>query len=207
MMDLSLLSALGLLVAAAVLLWQLVHGRRLAASMTGASGRRWPSLPGALAATLAVALAGANLALWLDVRARAHANPVADDTPAARADVTSAAPIDHGADMQTAIAKLAAKLREHPEDAEGWVLLGRTYNALQRPAEAREAFRHALAAAPNDPDIARESADQNSDHGRETGGDPLSIQEITAVGLPSAPHDSEKSKAPLGTTSLAPRNP
>jgi cytochrome c-type biogenesis protein CcmI len=72
---------------------------------------------------------------------------------------TAAMPMpDHGTDMQAAIAKLADKLRQHPDDAEGWALLGRTYKATQHYAEARAAFRHALEAAPGDTDLAREYA-------------------------------------------------
>jgi cytochrome c-type biogenesis protein CcmH len=70
----------------------------------------------------------------------------------------TAAPLQHGPDMQTAIAKLADKLRQHPDDAEGWALLGRTYKAMQQYAQAREAFRHAVAAAPGDTELAREYA-------------------------------------------------
>jgi cytochrome c-type biogenesis protein CcmH len=65
---------------------------------------------------------------------------------------------DHGTDMQAAIAKLAEKLRQHPDDAEGWALLGRTYKTTQHYAEAREAFGRALEAAPGDADLAREYA-------------------------------------------------
>ena len=65
---------------------------------------------------------------------------------------------DHGADMQAAIATLAEKLRQHPDDAEGWALLGRTYKATQHYAEARDAFHHALEATPGDTDLAREYA-------------------------------------------------
>ena len=70
----------------------------------------------------------------------------------------AAPPIDHGDDMQAAITKLAAKLQQHPEDAEGWALLGRTYKAMQQYAQAREAFRHAVAAAPGDTALAAEYA-------------------------------------------------
>ena len=71
----------------------------------------------------------------------------------------SAAPLaDHGSDIQAAIAKLATKLREHPDDAEGWALLGRTYKATEHYAEARDAFQHAVAAAPGDADFEREYA-------------------------------------------------
>ena len=70
----------------------------------------------------------------------------------------AAPPIDHGDDMQAAIAKLAGKLQQHPEDAEGWALLGRTYKAMQQYAQARDAFRHAVEAAPGDTALAAEYA-------------------------------------------------
>lgn len=40
---------------------------------------------------------------------------------------------------------LEARLRTEPGDAEGWLLLGRTYAQLQRVADSRRAFRQALA--------------------------------------------------------------
>jgi cytochrome c-type biogenesis protein CcmH/NrfG len=80
-----------------------------------------------------------------------------DDTHAAVGSA-SAPPIDHGADMQAAIAKLAGKLQQHPEDAEGWALLGRTYKAMQQYAQARDAFRRAVDAAPGDTGLAAEYA-------------------------------------------------
>jgi cytochrome c-type biogenesis protein CcmH/NrfG len=80
-----------------------------------------------------------------------------DDAHAA-AGSRAAPPIDHGADMQAAIAKLAAKLQQHPEDAEGWALLARTYKAMQQYAQARDAFRHAVEAAPEDSSLAAEYA-------------------------------------------------
>ncbi len=70
----------------------------------------------------------------------------------------TAMPVDHGADMQAAIARLADKLRQHPDDAQGWVLLARTYKATQHYPEARDAFKHALEAAPGDPGLEREYA-------------------------------------------------
>jgi cytochrome c-type biogenesis protein CcmI len=95
-----------------------------------------------------------------------------DDTHAAVGS-GAAPPIDHGADMQAAIAKLAGKLQQHPEDAEGWALLGRTYKAMQQYAQARDAFRHAVEAAPGDTDLAREYA------AAETPADPGSASEST----------------------------
>ena len=74
------------------------------------------------------------------------------------AETASVPPADHGVDMQSAIARLAEKLRAHPEDAEGWALLGRTYRAMQQYAQARDAFRHAVTAAPTDAGYRRELA-------------------------------------------------
>ena len=80
------------------------------------------------------------------------------DDPHAAVGSGAAPPIDHGADMQAAIAKLAGKLQQHPRDAEGWALLGRTYKAMQQYAQARDAFRHAVEAAPGDTGLAAEYA-------------------------------------------------
>jgi cytochrome c-type biogenesis protein CcmI len=116
--------------------------------------------PRRLRATLYVGLAVAVLVplgalgayrWWGSPQAVSEAAPLSGDT--------AAMPVpDHGTDMQAAIAKLADKLRQHPDDAEGWALLGRTYKATQHYAEARDAFRHALEAAPGDTDLAREYA-------------------------------------------------
>jgi cytochrome c-type biogenesis protein CcmH len=80
----------------------------------------------------------------------------------------STMPVDHGADMQAAIARLADKLRQSPDDAQGWALLGRTYNATQHYPEARDAFKHAVDAAPGDAGLEREytAAEIPNDQGR-----------------------------------------
>ena len=40
--------------------------------------------------------------------------------------------------------KLEAKLRDHPEDANGWLLLARSYEHVRRPDDARNAYRQAV---------------------------------------------------------------
>ncbi len=82
-------------------------------------------------------------------------NPRALDPEA----LTAQAPADHGADMQAAIAKLADKLKQNPDDAEGWALLGRAYKATQRFSEGRDALKHAHDLAPADADITVEYAE------------------------------------------------
>ncbi|HEY4293625.1 tetratricopeptide repeat protein [Luteibacter sp.] len=47
-----------------------------------------------------------------------------------------------------AIDQLLARLKEHPDDAQAWVLLGKTYAMLKQPADARSAYDHAMKADP-----------------------------------------------------------
>lgn len=54
---------------------------------------------------------------------------------------------DSGPEMQQAIATLVQRLKDHPEDVEGWALLGRAYQALNRPNDSLDAFKHAHALA------------------------------------------------------------
>ena len=46
--------------------------------------------------------------------------------------------------LDEAISGLEQKLAENPSDEEGWVLLGSSYLALQRPADAVQAYRRAI---------------------------------------------------------------
>lgn len=68
-------------------------------------------------------------------------------TPAALNGVTAAAaaPIS----MQQALAELRTHLQQQPDDLQGWMLLAQTSSMLRQPAEARDAFDHALKLAPN----------------------------------------------------------
>lgn len=78
--------------------------------------------------------------------------PRAVDTSAVAAQ--AAAPADHTQNMEAAISNLVAKLKQNPEDIEGWTLLGRAYEATERFAEARDALKHAYDLAADDPDVA-----------------------------------------------------
>jgi cytochrome c-type biogenesis protein CcmH len=55
--------------------------------------------------------------------------------------------------MDQAIAGLAEKLKQTPDDVQGWALLGRAYLETQHFAEARDALKHAHDLAPDDSDI------------------------------------------------------
>ena len=47
------------------------------------------------------------------------------------------------------VQELARRMRENPEDVEGWRLLGRSYMQLGQPLQARNAFREAWVRTPN----------------------------------------------------------
>jgi len=62
------------------------------------------------------------------------------------------------ADMEQAITGLAAKLKQNPNDAQGWALLARAYQATDRLDESRDAFKQAHEHAPDDADLTIEYA-------------------------------------------------
>lgn len=57
------------------------------------------------------------------------------------------------ADMPELVANLAQRLRENPDNGEGWALLGRSYLFLERPDEAAQAFAKAHALLGDEPDF------------------------------------------------------
>jgi cytochrome c-type biogenesis protein CcmH len=70
--------------------------------------------------------------------------------------------VEHGATVQqleTMVGRLAARLRENPDDADGWKLLGRSYGALGRFGEAADAYAKAAARAPRDAQLLVDFAD------------------------------------------------
>jgi cytochrome c-type biogenesis protein CcmH len=62
------------------------------------------------------------------------------------------------ANLTEAIAQLEAELAQHPNEPEGWRLLGRSYASQQRYAEAQEAFAKAVKLLPDDPNLLAEAA-------------------------------------------------
>jgi cytochrome c-type biogenesis protein CcmH len=61
--------------------------------------------------------------------------------------------------IEAVVERLAAKMKENPDDAEGWKLLGRSYASLGRFPEAAEAYARAAARAPRDADLLVDLAD------------------------------------------------
>jgi cytochrome c-type biogenesis protein CcmH len=63
------------------------------------------------------------------------------------------------AEMTVLVEKLAAHLREAPNNVEGWRLLGRSYGALERSADAANAYARAFALTPTDMELAADLAE------------------------------------------------
>ncbi len=62
-------------------------------------------------------------------------------------------------ELASAVTQLAARLAQNPEDVDGWFLMGRSYRAMDRYAEAADAFRRALELVPDQPVILIELAE------------------------------------------------
>lgn len=55
--------------------------------------------------------------------------------------------------------QLAQRLRSEPDDVEGWVMLARSYAALERPGDAAMAYGKAIKLAPEEPALRADYAD------------------------------------------------
>jgi cytochrome c-type biogenesis protein CcmH len=63
------------------------------------------------------------------------------------------------AEMTVLVEKLAAHLQQAPNNVEGWKLLGRSYGALERPADAANAYARAFELTPTDMELAADLAE------------------------------------------------
>ena len=72
--------------------------------------------------------------------------------------------------------KLAARMQEKPNDAEGWMMLGRAYRALDRFDEAADALRKAVALRPENADLLADLAEVLAlRSGRQLAGEPTRL--------------------------------
>ena len=73
------------------------------------------------------------------------------ETVAATAKATQgASPEERRAMIESMVERLASRLEQQPDDAEGWARLGRSYMVLQQPAKARDAYARAVKLRPDD---------------------------------------------------------
>ncbi len=102
--------------------------------------------PKRTAAAVAVSLPLLALGIYLQLGTPAAINPVA-----------SASVNEH--QIQEMIDKLAARLQANPNDPKGWAMLARSYKAMGRYEEARQAFEKAGDLVGKDPDLLVEQAE------------------------------------------------
>lgn len=77
------------------------------------------------------------------------------------------------AQIDAMVGRLAAKLRENPDDVDGWKLLGRSYMVLGRFPEAVAAYAKAAEKAPRDAQLLADFADALAmTHGQKLDGEP-----------------------------------
>ena len=126
--------------------------KRRILAVGGGVGDRTDAAPSKLAhraivVAIGVAVPAIAVAVYLDL-----GSPGTPDVPFAErpAKPERAAPAmaEGGApagSMDDAITRLRQRLESDPGNVEGWMLLGRSYMTMQRPAEAAEAFRKAVA--------------------------------------------------------------
>jgi cytochrome c-type biogenesis protein CcmH len=70
-------------------------------------------------------------------------------SPAAGPREAAAAPVD----IAAAVTKIEAHLKEHPDELQGWILLGRAQLSLEHYAAAVDAYRHAADLSGQRPDL------------------------------------------------------
>lgn len=92
--------------------------------------------------------------------------------------------------------KLAQKLKEKPDDAQGWTMLARSYLALRRFNEAADAYARAVELMPNDAQLLADYADILAvNNGRNMLGEP---EKIIRQALQADPSNA-KALALMGT--------
>ncbi len=104
----------------------------------------------------------AALALALAVPICALAVYVTVGNPRALLPQTAEGANPHGLSAQqfeALVSRLAARLKDNPEDAEGWMMLGRSYAVLGRFLESSEAYAKAAARMPRDAQLLADYAD------------------------------------------------
>ena len=85
----------------------------------------------------------------------------------------------HAADMkqiEVAIEKLAARLKDNPENIEGWIMLARSYKLFGRFGESAQAYAQAVTRQPRDAQLLADYADMLAmAQGRRLEGEPEAI--------------------------------
>lgn len=110
----------------------------------------------------AIASPAANAAVIpAPVKSQQETAPAADLAPEAGAPTTAqaTAPDSTRAQAELVIAKVTESLKAHPDDADGWAVLGRSCTVLGRHPEALASYKKALELKPGDAQVLADLAD------------------------------------------------
>src|SRR5215831_15472100 len=122
---------------------------------------------------------GAAIALGIAVPFCALAIYLTVGTPRALSPEAEAGADPHGMTAQqfeTMVGRLAARMKERPDDVEGWMMLGRSYAVLGHFPESSAAYAKAVALAPNDAQLLADYADSLAmAQGRTLKGEPENV--------------------------------
>jgi cytochrome c-type biogenesis protein CcmH len=114
-------------------------------TVPGGATKSWPA---AIVVAVALPAAAFGIYLALGTPSALETRPVAHD----------AANLDDK-QILAMVESLAAKVRDHPDDAQGWALLARSMAALGRFKESADAYEHLLRLVPRDAQLLADYAD------------------------------------------------
>jgi cytochrome c-type biogenesis protein CcmH len=144
-----------------------------------------------------------GLALALPLAAGALYAALGDPRALAPRPASAAADAGHGLQspqIAAMVERLAARLANQPEDLDGWIMLGRSYSALGRFAEAARAYGEGAKRAPRDAQLLADYADVLAmAQGRRFDGEP---DRIVAAALEADPANI-KALALAGSSAFA----
>lgn len=84
----------------------------------------------------------------------------------------------HAGELEASVQRLADRLKENPNDLQGWTMLGRSLLMMKQPDKAVTAFEYALKLAPEDLDVKARYAEALADASQDgMAGKPLAIAE------------------------------
>jgi len=88
-------------------------------------------------------------------------------------------------EFEVMVGRLAERLKEHPEDAEGWMMLGRSYAVMGRFGDSSAAYAKAVARVPDDAQLLADYADSLAmAQGRTLQGEPEKLLKRALVADP-----------------------